>query len=580
MNYFKDKYITSFFVVLLLFIIFFSFGTKLPNEHRRGFYSDESSYFSIIQSLAYDLDITYTRQDLIRIKERYPGGPVGVYLKEGKDGRITYAKPFIYPLFAAPFFRVFDVNGILLFNGLMLFFIILMGYVLLRFYFPPNKSLSTILLFIFCSVTWIYTWWVTSDLFNFFCLFAGLFFFFFPFKRKAWFYMSGLFFTLFILSKPTNLAAVGIIFLILLCRKDWRRFVVLSLICLVILSFFLMFYYQQTDELNYKLYYGGNRASFYNQFPLEKPEYKFESKVKTTADDYWKRIYITPKIAALNIFYYIFGRFTGVFIYFFPAVFFGLLFLFQAGEKRKEDWFVLAAAVVSILVACILFAADSYFGGSGSLGNRYFLNIFPFFFFLGFRTRGFKFSLVPMMVAAILLAPTFMDAVFYSYRPRMAGVGFPINLFPVEKTQYPHLPTNENPRSRDLDVDGKYRIFFINDNFHPLEDGHFWTNGRKEVELLLLAPKRVKTFVATLRNSPLKNKAYIRFEHRLKGGVLVPNEKRSVTFEGIGGTRVTGGYLYHITVKSDASYCAYFEEENSEDKRWLGINVHIDMMYE
>ena len=30
----------------------------------------------------------------------------------------------------------------------------------------------------------------------------------------------------------------------------------------------------------------------------------------------------------------------------------------------------------------ILITPDNYFGGGGSLGNRYFLNIFPFFFFL------------------------------------------------------------------------------------------------------------------------------------------------------------------------------------------------------
>lgn len=569
--------IKIFFIIFLLFIIFFSFGTEIPNEHRRSFFSDESSYFSIIQSLAYDLDIKYRREDIVRIYERFPAGPVGVYLKKGKDGQITYAKPFMYPLFAAFFFRLFDTNGILLCNGLMLFFSILMGYLLLRQFYPDRQSLSFILIFMFSSVCWIYTWWMTSDLFNFFVLFAALFFFFYKFNKPGWFYLSGFFFAAFILSKPTNLAAVGVIFLLLLYRKEWQKFILLSLVCLIFLSGFVLFYYQQTGEVSYKLYYGGDRTSFYSQFPYERPGYKFVSQVKTTADDYWERIHITPKIAVLNLFYYVFGRFTGMFIYFFPAFF--LLFVFFTQKKVPEDWFVLAAIIVSILVACVLFAADSYFGGSGSLGNRYFLNIFPLFFFLGFKHRSFKFSFVPLLAAAILLSPTFMDALFKSYRPRMSGTAFPIKYFPVEKTQYSHLPTNENPHARNRDIGGKYRLFFINDNFHYLEGERFWTVGKNKLEMLLLAPQKVKTFSVALLNSPVENRVCFQIERKKKRVGIGPEKTKRIEFEKVMGLKVARGYLYHLQVKADRAYCPFFAEKNNEDKRWLGVNIQIDLKY-
>lgn len=555
----------------------FSLGTNIPNENRRGFFSDESNYFSITQSLAYDFDIKYSREDIIRIQERFPAGPVGIYLKKGKDGRITYAKPFMFPLLAAPFFRLFDTNGILLCNGLMLFFSILMGFLLLKQYHPPGKSLSFTLIFIFSSVCWIYVWWMTSDLFNFFVLFAALFFFFYKFRRSGWFYLSGVFFVAFVLSKPTNLAAVGVIFLLLLYRKEWKKFVILCLVFLVVFSSLVFFYYAQTGEVSYKLYYGGERTAFYSKFPYEKPGYGFVSQVKTTADDYFQRIHITPKIAALNFFYYFFGRFTGMFIYFFPAVF--LLFMFMLRKKTAGDWFILAAIIVSILVACILFAADSYFGGSGSLGNRYFLNIFPFFFFLNFKNRTFRFSFVPLLAAALLLAPTFMDALFYSYRPRMAGTTFPIKYFPVEKTQFAHLPTNENPRARNRDVGGKYRIYVINDNAHLLEGEKFWTLGNKENELLLMAPCPVKKFVVTLRNSPVKNRAFFQVEHKKEWIGIGPGLTKVLHFDNIAGLKVKKGYLYHIKAKSERAYCPFFAEKGSEDRRWLGINVHIELLY-
>lgn len=577
-----EKNIKIFFAVLALFIIFFSFGTNIPNEHRRGFFSDESSYFSITQSLAYDFDIKYKREDIKRIKEYFPGGPTGIYLKKkkGTDDYITYAKPFMYPLFAAPFFRLFGTSGMLLFNGLMILLSILMGYLLLKQYYPPNQSLSFTLIFIFSSVTWIYIWWMTSDLFNFFTLFTALFFFFYPFKNKKnkhWFYISSVFFTAFVLSKPTNLAPVGIIFLILLYRKEWKKFILLSLICIVLTSGLVLFYYQQTGELSPKLYYGGDRTAFFTQYPFDKPEYKFVSHAKTSMDDYVERMYITPEVGALNLFYYFFGRFTGMFIYFFPAVFLLIVFFFR--KKIPEDWFVLAAISSSILIATILFAADSYFGGSGSVGNRYFLNIFPFFFFLGFRNRSFKYSVIPLFAAAILLAPTFMDGLFHSYRPRKAGIAFPVNCFPVEKTQFMHLPTNENPRARNLNVGGKYRIYFINDNFHPLENECFWTKPGKEAELLLLAPRKVKKFEIMLQNSPFKNTVTIQIEHKKKRGELKPGDKKILIFENIDGLKVSRGYLYHIKVKSSRIGGSNFEDSTLDGMRRLGVNVHIEPAY-
>lgn len=573
-----EKNVKYFFVAFFLFIVFFALGTNIPSEHRRGFFSDESSYFSITQSLAYDYDLKYKREDIVRIKKHFPAGPTGVYLKQGTDGRITYAKPFMYPLFAAPFFRLFDTRGILLFNGLMVFFCVLMGYLLLKQYHPPDKSLSFILIFIFTSVTWLYIWWMTSDLFNFFALFTALFFFFYKFKNPRWFYLSSFFFTAFVMSKPTNAAPVAILFLALLYRKEWKRFLVLSLLCIVLTAGFVFFYYQQSGELSVKLYYGGDRTAFFGQYPFEKPEYKFHNPGKTTMDDYIQRMYLTPKVAALNIYYYFFGRFTGMFIYFFPAFFLLVIFFYQA--KIPEDWFILAAITSSILIACILFAADSYFGGSGSVGNRYFLNIFPFFFFLGLKNRGFRLSFLMVFAAVIFLAPTFMDGLFYSYRPRMAGMGFPVKHFPVEKTQYLHLPTNENPKARNLDVAGKYRIYFINDGFHLLEGERFWTIGGRSVELLLLAPQPVKRFHVTLKNHPKQNRVSCRVEDRTQRLGMGPDGTKLLEFRGPGGLRVARGYLYHIVIKSSGSYCPYFEESGSEDGRHLGVNVHIEPEYQ
>ena len=218
-----DRKIKLFFALFLLFVIFFAFATNLPVRQNRGFFSDESGYYSIIQSLAYDFDIRYERKDLQRIKSYFPAGPTGFFLKKINDDKYILAKSFAYPLVAAPFFKLFSLNGLLLFNGLMIFFSVLMAYYLLKQYHPQPGSLSFALIFVLASVIPVYIWWMTADLFNFFVMFGGLFFFFYRFQRPWLFYLSAVFFSFSAFSKPWNVVAIGIIYLILLARKEWKK---------------------------------------------------------------------------------------------------------------------------------------------------------------------------------------------------------------------------------------------------------------------------------------------------------------------------------------------------------------------
>ena len=232
-----------------------------------------------------------------------------------------------------------------------------------------------------------------------------------------------------------------------------------------------------------------------------------------SSDNYWSRFYLSPAIVVLNLFYYVFGRFTGMIIYFPSALFLLLLFFFQ--KKKPEDWFLLAAIGAAILFY-ILITPDNYFGGGGSLGNRYFFNIFPLFFFLGYRERTFRFSLLPVFAAVVFLAPVYMDSMFHSASPRFPGISFPAKFFPPEKTQYATLPSNTNPRAFNKQIGDKYTLFFLNDNFNPIEDESFWTYADKELELFLLAPRPVKTFHVQLKNIPLANQVRFQIEHKIQ----------------------------------------------------------------
>jgi hypothetical protein len=568
------KAIRNFFLLFLLFVIFFSFAIDLPKTKKGGFFSDESTYYSILQSLAFDGDLEYTRADIVRIKEVFWVGPMGLFLRKGHDGRLYYAKSFIYPLATAPFFRLFGTHGILLANGLMIFFVLLMGFLLLRQHHPPEKSFSFTLVYLFSSVAFIYIWWITADLFNFFVNFAGLFFFFYHFKNRSWNSLAGLFFALAVFSKPNNILHVGILFLLLLYQKKWKKFLAMAMVLLLVLSGLLYFSYVQTGTINYM---GGERRSFYGNFPFERSDFTFAGGFPMSSDNYWSRFFLSPAIVMLNLFYYIFGRFTGMMIYFPAALFLLLLFLFQ--NKKPEDWFLLAA-ICAATFFYILVTPENYFGGGGSLGNRYFFNVFPLFFFLGYRGRTFRFSLLPVFAAVVFLAPVFMDGMYHSASPRFPGISSPAKFFPPEKTQYSTLPSNTNPRAFNRKIGDQYTLFFLNDNYNPIEDESFWTYADKELELFLLAPQVVKSFYVQLKNIPLANRVFIQIEHKRQKVFIAPGDVRVVTFSKIPGLRIDDRYLYHVKIQSDRFFCPYFDAVPSiPDQRLLGVQTCIQLLY-
>lgn len=564
----------NFFLFALVFVLAFSVSTSLAK--RRGFLSDESSYFSIIQSLAHDGDLEYTRQDIQRIRRHFYTGPLGLFLKKAENGRLYFAKSFAYPLAAAPFFRLFGQNGLLLFNGLMILSCLWMGYLLLRKHHEESSSLRFSLVFVLASVVPVYIWWVTADLFNFFVVFAGLFFFFYPFQRKGWFYLSGLFFSFAVFSKPNTALPIAILYLIPLFQRDWKRFLALCLITVMICSLLLGFLYAQTGGINFM---GGERRTFYSHYPFEMPEYRFENGFKMTADNYWERFYLSPKIVALNLFYFVFGRFTGMFIYTFPALFILLLFLFQ--KRAREDWLILAAITAGILFF-ILVTPDNYFGGSGSVGNRYLLSILPFFFFLGYRHRPMRLTWVPLLVGLVFLPGLFMDAVHHSTYSRSAGMSFPINLFPPEKTQYQALQANENPRAFGRlvrDRQGRYTVHFLNDNNWPLEENTFWTNGTSPAELFAVMPGPVRNFRIKLKNIPKENHVVLQVEHLRREFRLQPNQEVMVNVDcrrhHISGLAMKQRQVYYFRIRSLKEFCPFFADSTKEDRRNLGVQVHI-----
>ncbi len=163
-----------------------------------GFHSDEATYYMMGHSLARDLDLTYRRDDLVRVWAEFPSGPSGVFLKTGRDvegiavagaipffeirsrpdsdtERLYFGKSYAYPLAAAPFVAALGTNGFLLLHAVLFAAIVLVGYVFLNTRMSPTISLLLATGFLMASVAPAYFVWITPEVFNLAVVMLGYF---------------------------------------------------------------------------------------------------------------------------------------------------------------------------------------------------------------------------------------------------------------------------------------------------------------------------------------------------------------------------------------------------------------------
>lgn len=569
-------------IILISFgLLIFSLTADMARMRRGGFMSDEATYFAMAMSIAQERDLLYTRDDLIRVCEKFPVGPQGLFLKKGRDGKLFYAKSFAYPFFAAPFFSIFGYKGFFVFHSFLLFLVLTAGYFFIRDLGSPSLVSIT---FVFASVCWIYFWWMTSEIFLFSTVFLALFFWLYkhtnsvshPFKflkKKTSDIISSILFGIVTFAKPPLIIFAGFFSLYYFFKRKFFYSILLFLIVLLTAFSFFGINYLLTGDPNYM---GGERKSFYFRWPYEKEEYTFENMgYLMTSENYWQRFYLTPEMLFSNIFYYFFGRYSGMAWYYFPA-FLSLIIFIWRDKKELWEFFVLGSAFL-IIIVMITLSPDNYYGGGGTIGNRYFMGLYPAFFFIG-RNKGFKSGILEIFVALFFLSSMFFNPLYASSFPGTHVKTFPFKLIPPEFTLVETYSTNTNPNAFRLPFgEGPlYYLYFMNDNFYKREGMGFWTVGKQTCEAMVEVTKECKGIQIKIINNPgrLMNKVVVKLNGKKEKISMYPSEAKILKFYGRG-FRFKNHFLFHVKIYSKNSYNPYFSEKDNLDNRNLGVFIEI-----
>lgn len=353
-----------------------------------AFVGDEATYLMEAQSLAWDFDLEYTRQDHDRFVAQWGRTPEGLILQSVDGGKtLVYGKPAAYPLFIAPFVRISPTRGAAVANALLLALASVMAARALQRRIGDVAPLW-VAAWVFASVTFAYVFWVHSDLFLMCLVTIALALV----SEKGW--AAGALLAIVMLSRPLYAG------LLLATPADARKKKALGAAALVLIAILASLAARGTWTS-----YGGDRRSFYayTGFPAV-DAVDWAGQIEERGTHTWVkeetlRMGFDPRQSGWNAVYYLVGRHVGILPYFLPLV---LGFLaFRRGEGR---W---ALVLAVLLAAAVLFwlRPFNFYGGGGSMANRYFLPLYPALWFLAARPVRPAWGALAAVLVTLLAAP-------------------------------------------------------------------------------------------------------------------------------------------------------------------------------
>jgi len=580
-------------------VLLLALATNLPQAADGRFWSDGASYHAMAGSLAFDRDLAFGAEDLARVRSVYPSGPQGVFLKRVTDAkgesRLVYAKAALYPALAAPFVRLLGVDrGLLLLNAAAFVLALWLGYGELRRSGSGLGAALGVIAVLALGTAPVYLLWETPEILNLALVTLGLVAF-----RRGRIVLAAVALGLAAYSKPTHLAAALPLFLAPLVGdmtgvaarvlESARR---VGLVAAVTAACFGLGWLA-TGEINYQ---GGERKTFYDRYPFD-PGVGFESAgvwmttehvgpLVAGRDDDKRSDRIAPPRAAeelrlsflLNLGYFWAGRFAGALPYF-PGFAAAVVLFLAAGPRERDGWLALAGVVVAC-VGTLLIIPDNWYGGAGTIGNRYLLGFLPLGLLLLPRGREWFAAVFAAAVTGALLLPLLASPVRQSLRPGEHATRMPFRLLPAELTMLSDLSVFTDVwrkrRPYQPAAGEPYFLWFLDDGTFGQESSFgregFWLRGGQAAEVVLQTPRPAARVTLHVTTGPGGDIVTARIGSARERVVLNPLKTQELVFED---PRALVGYygtsLYRLQLGSR------FGAATASDARKLGSFVLIEV---
>ena len=625
----------------------FAISVDFP-QASQGFKGDEATYYCLAWSLAIDHDFEYRREDLGRVWEEY-AGPQGLFLKRGRSiegvqfvgrvpfvqfvkgedpdrNRLFYAKAYIYPLVAAPFVRVFGTNGFLVLHALLFALTFAAAYVLLVARgTAQGTAVAFVLVFFAASVVPVYFIWLSPEIFNVSLVMYAAFLWAYkeaaaasppsggrldrflrsPHSDLAAAVLAGVA----TFSKPPHVALILAIAGLAFLRRQWWHGTKIGAVFTVVTAGLFALNLAITGDVNYQ---GGDRKTFYGPppsestyagpvgFPFQTPEATFEVTGQGRATDEVPVDVLvsgdTLRVLRHNVWYFLAGRYGGLVPYFFPGIVSAALFLLAPGHRRVWQWLTLAV-IAATAVGLLLYMPNTYSGGGGPIGNRYYIGFYPLFLLLTPPLGGSAATVVAAAVGALFTAKLLFNPFVSSRNPGDAAKSGPLRVLPIELTTINDLPiaAHANRSRLPLGGDPPVRAYFPDDNVFDLEGGRFWVRGKSRADVILRGPARplpdgaatplhIAHLDIEVSNGGVTNRVTLSAGAGRQVLDLQPFETRQVRLGMPYGVpykpwTFPTNYTYVLSITTSDGFVPYLVNRSSIDARFLGAMIKVTPVY-
>ncbi len=627
--------------VVLIVLLAFALAIDFPKAAGGGFKGDEATYYVLGRSLARDFDFAYTHADLERVWEEFPG-PEGIFLKTGKvvrlersphfpfvrwvkredperGTRLYFSKPYIYPLVAAPFVRVFGTNGFLVLHAFLLALDVLVACMFVRARTQSSRvGLALGIVFLAASVVPVYFVWLTPELFN--CSLALYAMVLWAYKEVALepgasaagrFLRSpqsddaaAVLLGVLTFSKPTHALLLAPVIGLAVVRRQFGHAARLIVLWGVITAGLFSANAAITGEFNYQ---GGNRKTFYHftGFPFANNWETFDNSgpVRGREDVLVGDILVNRHSGAVflrNLGYFVVGRFAGLVPYYFPGVLAAALFL--ASRSRAVWQWLVAGTIAGAIAMHLALWPFTYNGGGGPVGSRYFQTFYPLFLLLVPAGIGLGSSLAALAVGASFTAAIVLNPFFASANPGEHTKSGPLRLLPIELTLINDLPVAQHPERTKQPLGGTPPVlaYFPDDAAYNPEGEWFWVKGKARADVVLRAPvaaeprtwvsKSISRLQIEIRNGGAANHVRVSTGAGTFESDLEPGQTAEATLPVRPGVPYhrdvqPTSYLYAVSISTSNGFVPFLDPPCQtrgackDDSRYLGAMIHLVPSY-
>ena len=556
-----------------------------------GVKGDEATYVAMALSIAHDGDLAYTREDIARFFRVYGRGPDGIFLKPGRGAatapnRLFFGKSYLYPLVAAPFTRLAGLNGLLAFNVLLLAGVFVCLYVFASARLSPGGAVLTSTAFLGASIVPFYAVFLAPETFNLALVCFAYFLWLYkevapaahrlpaPARDRRADLAAAALLGLVAFSKPSNLPLVAPLVALAWWRRRILDGVLIGATCCAVMAACFAVNFWITGEWNYQ---GGlARKTFYDRFPFEQPAYDFDNLgTSVVTNDLPLRV-TRDSVAQLgrNFAYFLAGRHFGLGPYFFP----GLVIAGWLVRRRRAvaPWQVFIAGMLVLSASGLLFLLpNTWSGGGGPLGNRYFLSYYPAFFFLLPAGR----SVVPGLVAwggGVLFVSQVLVGPFVAAKsPWLIPEQGPLRRLPVELTMVNDLPVRLNAGRSLVAYNTTPRLFlyYLDENAGLPEATGIWITGGARADLIVRTGEPLSALTVNL-SAPTNNRVTVTVDGASRSVDLRGEGTAQLTFP-VRGVLAAGGQNFPISVTTRDGVVPRLFNPHSRDARFLGVRLRL-----